>query len=340
MVSVRGGDYGDVRMGPDRAAIKAPGVTFRTAKGEKVVVRDFENGYNGSWNGASNVRFLGPVTARTFRSDGTHDVLISGWRVDCEGCDGIQTFHLEDARNVTVRNSNIGDNKNNSLIWISGTNITFDHNVIHDAGLPSGSPAHTECMYAWRVTNLTLRRNHFYHCSVMDVFITGGDVASGGLVENNVFEKPWENTGRISAWGPAFHFRNGGSPSPDPTGWVFRYNTFLGSLSISPSENPVGPGGMQVIGNAFLAGNACGHGNTTYSFNAYTSGGCGSNNLIRGAGTILSGFVAPGDPGNYALRANSVLRDKGTSSAHPKIDRNGRKRPAGARPDIGAYEFG
>ena len=72
-------------------------------------------------------------------------------------------------------------------------------------------------MYAWSVTNLTLKRNHFYHCSVMDVFITGGDVANGGFVENNVFEKPWENTGRISNSAFAFHFRNGGSPRPTRT---------------------------------------------------------------------------------------------------------------------------
>ena len=156
---------------------------------------------SGGPQGGSNLKLIGPVTARSFRSDGTRNILVDGWRVDCGGCDGEQIFHLEDAQSSTVRNSNIGNNKNNSLIWISGSNITFDHNVIHDAGLPDGSSAHTECMYAWRVTNLTLRRNHFYHCAVMDVFITGGDVSTGGLVENNVFERPWENTGRVSNWG-------------------------------------------------------------------------------------------------------------------------------------------
>ena len=62
----------------------------------------------------------------------------------------MQIFHLEAANNVVVRNSEIQDNTNNSLIWISGTSFTFEHNVIHDAGLPDGSGAHTECMYAWR----------------------------------------------------------------------------------------------------------------------------------------------------------------------------------------------
>lgn len=339
LVLVKGGSYGDVRIGPNRAAIAPPGVTFRTAKGERVVVADFENGANAGPEGGSNLKLVGPVTARSFRSDGTRNLLVDGWRVDCGGCDGEQIFHLEDAQNSTVRNSNIGNNKNNSLIWISGANITFDHNVIHDAGLPDGSSAHTECMYVWRVTNLTLRRNHFYHCGVMDVFITGGDVSTGGLVENNVFERPWENTGRVSRWGFAFHFRNGGSPSPDPSGWEFRYNTFVGGLSISTDENPVGPGGLKVTGNLFLSSTPCGHANATYSYNAFVSGGCGTNSIVYGAGTYLAGFLAPGDPGNYALRSGSVLRNKGNPGEFPKVDRNGRGRPVGARPDIGAYEF-
>ena len=303
------------------------------------MIADFENGVHGGAQGGSNLKLIGPVTARSFRSDGTRNILVDGWRVDCGGCDGEQIFHLEDAESTIVRNSNIGNNKNNSLIWISGSNITFDHNVIHDAGLPDGSPAHTECMYAWRVTNLTLRRNHFYHCAVMDVFITGGDVASGGLVENNVFESPWENTGRVSRRGYAFHFRNGGNPSPDPSGWTFRYNTFVGGLSISTDENPVGPGGLTVTGNLFLSSAPCGHANATYSYNAFVSRGCGANSIVYGAGTYLAGFLAPGDPGNYALRAGSVLRNKGNPTAFPRVDRSGKARPAGARPDIGAYEF-
>ena len=339
LVLVKGGSYGNVRIGPNKAALGPPGVTFRTARGEKVILADFENGTNGGPQGGSNLKLIGPVTARSFRSDGTRNILVDGWRVDCGGCDGEQIFHLEDAESTTVRNSNIGNNKNNSLIWISGSNITFDHNVIHDAGLPDGSSAHTECMYAWRVTNLTLRRNYFYHCAVMDVFITGGDVSTGGVVENNVFERPWENTGRVSNWGYAFHFRNGGSPSPDPSGWVFRYNTFVGGLSISTDENPVGPGGLLVTGNLFLSSSPCGHANATYSYNAFVSRGCGANSIVYGAGTYLAGFQAPGDPGNYALRSGSVLRNRGNPDVFPKVDRNGRARPVGARADIGAYEF-
>ena len=338
LILVRGGSYGDVKIGPNKASLAPPGVTFRTADGASVVVDDLENGHIAGGTGGSNISFVGPASARTFRSDKASNVVVDNWHVDCGGCNGVQTFHLEAADNVVVRNSEIENNNNNSLMWISGSNLRFDNNLIHDAGLPSGSGAHTECMYAWNVTNLTLRSNHFWHCSVMDVFITGSSVANGGLVENNVFEKPWSTTGQIGN-GFAFHFRNGGSPSPDPSSWDFRYNTFVGPLSITPSENPVGSGGMRVIGNVFLAGAPCGHANTTYSHNAFASGGCGTNTVVSSLATLLGGFVATGDPGNYALLPTSVLRDKGSPTVYPSGDKAGNARPSGPAPDIGAYEF-
>lgn len=336
LILIRGGSYGNVTIGPNRPSVRH--VTFATARGERVAVGEFENGHVAGRSGASNVRFVGPATSRTFRSDRSDNVLVDRWRVDCSGCVGIQVFHLEDASNVAVRNSDIGNNTDNSLIWISGSNLRFENNRIHDAGLRPGSGAHTECMYAWRVTNLTLKRNHFYHCGVMDVFITGGEVAQGGVVENNVFERPWEYTGRVSSSALAFHFRNGDSPpTPDPNNWVFRHNTFVGSLSITTDANPVGPGGVRISGNVFLSGAPCGLGNATYSHNAFVSGGCGSNSISRPLSTYLAGFTATGDPGNYSLRSNSVLRDRGNPTNHPQRDRSGKLRTG--RPDVGAYEF-
>jgi chitodextrinase len=337
LILVKGGNYGNVTIGPNKSSIAAPGVTFRPATGETVAVNDFENGYIGSTLGGSNINFAGPVTAHTFRSDGTSNVSVDNWTVNCGGCNNIQIFHVEQGTNVKVTNSDISNNQNNSLIWLNGTGITFEHDVIHDAGLPAGSPNHTECMYAWAVTNLTLKRNHFYHCSVMDVFITGSAVSNGGYVENNVFEKPWEYTGKISSSALAFQFRNGGDPSPDPNNWDFRYNTFVGPLNIS-SENPVGSGGMRVIGNVFLASAPCGLANTTYDYNAFVSGSCGTHATTASLATYQSGFTSTADPGNYSLNSGSVLRDKGNNGNCPSQDLAGTARYKGAAPDIGAYE--
>ena len=200
LILVKGGSYGDVKMGANKTSTS--NVTYRTASGENVVVNDFENGHIAGASGVSNITLVGPVTAQTFRSDKANNVVVDNWRVDCGGCANVQIFHIESASNVVVRNSDISDNTDNPLIWINGSNLTFENNVIHDAGLRAGSGAHTECMYAWSVSGLTLKRNHFYHCSVMDVFVTGGSVANGGYVENNVFERPWSTHGpdRECAW--------------------------------------------------------------------------------------------------------------------------------------------
>lgn len=313
LILVKGGSYGDVTMPTGRTIT---GITFRTADGEIATVRDFENGHiNNTAAGISNVSFVGPVKARTFRSDRASNVLVDSWNVDCDGCVNVQIFHLEAATNVVVRNSEIQDNTDNSLIWISGTSLTFEGNSIHDAGLRSGSGAHTECMYVWSTQNLRLTGNHFYHCSVMDVFITGDQTPNGGYIENNIFEQTWSNTGVLGD-GLSFHFRNGSQPpTPDPNNWDFRYNTFIGALSIS-SDNTVGSGGMRVIGNWFkprageTTGDApCGKANTTFRFNV---GDCGWPTNPANAG----------DPNDF-----------------PPKDINKRVRPVGAGPDAGAEEL-
>lgn len=341
LILVRGGNYGDVTLGPNRTAVGAAGVTFRTAAGQQVVIDEFENGSDaGGSRGADNLRLIGPVRSRTFSADRINNLVVDRWHVNCGGCANVQTFHL-DSNNVVVRNSDISNNTDAPLMWVSGTNLTFDNNRIHDAGLRAGSGAHTECMYAWDVRNLRLTRNHFFHCAVMDVFITGSAVAQGGYVENNIFERPWEDTGVVSNTALAFHFRNGGDPSPDPNNWDFRHNTFVGPLSITGGENSPGSGGVRLVGNVFLDdAPSCRLANTSWSHNAFTSDACGSKAIIRPLSTFLAGFTTGGgSPGNYALRATSILRDKGDPADYPRRDRTGRSRPVGSGPDIGAYEF-
>jgi hypothetical protein len=188
-------------------------------------------------------------------------------------------------------------------------------------------------MYVWQVTNLTLKRNHFYRCAIMDVFITGSAVANGGYIENNVFEKP--SPGSLS-----FHFRNGPTdPSPDPNNWDFRYNTFVGPLSLG--DNPIGSGGVRLVGNAFLSETpTCNQANISWSHNAFVSGACGSNAITNTLSTYLNGFTnTTTTPGTYTLTPTSILRDKGNPTNYPGNDINGTPRYTGTAPDIGADEL-
>ena len=239
LILVRGGSYGDVKLGPNKSSIGAAGVTFRTAGGEQVVVDEFENGaYYGNGGGANNITLIGPVAHARSSATTSATSTVDGWNVDCQGCIGVQTFHI---RQRQRRRPQLRDRQqpDDSLVWLSGSNISFENNRIHDAGPPRRLRRPHRVHVRLEVTNLTLKRNHFYHCAVMDVFITGNAVANGGYIENNVFEKPWEP--RQIPTGLAFHFRNGGRPSPDPSNWDFRYNTFVGPLSISRARTRSAP---------------------------------------------------------------------------------------------------
>src|SRR4029079_5761380 len=90
LILVRAGNYGNVKIGPNRTAIGPPGVTFRTQSGENVVVNDLENCHIAGSPGGSNISFVGPASARTFRSDQANNVVVDGWNIDCNGCDSTQ----------------------------------------------------------------------------------------------------------------------------------------------------------------------------------------------------------------------------------------------------------
>lgn len=298
---VKGGSYGDRTIDAAGGVVRTSAMTIKTAPGETVVLGSLDNGRISNFTGSSWINFVGPAKSTEFRNDTVSNVSIDNWEVDCNGCTA-QAFHVESASNVLVKNSKIHDNINNPIVWINGTNLTFENNEIYDARLPSGSSAHTECMYVQAVTNLTLKRNHFHECAVMDVFITGSAVSTGGFIENNHFEAP------VPASGLAFHFRNGGAPSPDPQNWQFRYNTFgpEAELSIS-SENTAT--NVTVMGNDWQGATFCSKAGATFSFNR----GCG------GITTTLN----QGNPNDF-----------------PAVDKNGVSRPQGPAPDIGAFEVG
>ncbi len=347
-VLVMGGSYGNVTIPGTKTG--SPTVSFTPATGESVTVADFTNGYVGDGNasGANNLTFNGPVTARQFRTDGTSNVTVDGWTVDGQNTVN-QIMHFEGVNGFTLRNSEVFNNRNNSLSLGTGSNVTIDRSKFHDAGLDAGSGAHTECLYASGIDYLRITNSHFYRCSVMDVFITRWSGTSTdpqhGWIENNVFEKPWSTTGKVGS-GYAFHFRNGGEPAPDIYDWDFRNNTFAGPLSFgTQSENVVQPSGLRVTGNIFLAGASCRTTNSTFANNIYAGGTCGGSGEIASTASALNaGFVGPttqGDAGNnFRLTLGSPALDQGNIANYPATDQDGRARYVGVKPDLGAFEYG
>jgi hypothetical protein len=319
------------------------------AAGETVTMTDFRSGQvsDATGSGANWVTIVGPITATQFRVDETNQVVADDWLIDSNGAT-CQCVHIENSTEVTFKNGEVREGNAaggvGAMIWIGSEDTAggyvFDNNEIHDATVSDGT--HTECMYAWSVTDMTLTRNHFYNCPIMDVFITGhgGDgFADDYLVENNVFEE-------IAGGGNAFQFRDPQpgnctdptDPSPGPNNWNVRYNTYVGNWSQGVCQ-PSGPDGNTFVGNVWLNEGACGTGNTlSYStFNSAFSS-CGTNATSTTLASITAGFTAPGSH-DYSITSGSILKNTGNTSDYPTLDKAGSTRYSGSAPDRGAYEF-
>lgn len=350
LILVKGGSYGNITFTSNNTAITSPGITYRTAQGESVTVTDFENGSIGGNTGQSNVTFVGPVTARSFQSDQTGNVTVDNWDVNAQGTVVTQPFHVENpTATFTLKNSRIHNVMNaNAMTFLSGNGPwVIDNNDFYDSLDNTDGAIHTECIYATSVINMTFTRNHLWSCATEDIFITGNELATNWVVENNIFEHPL---------GPnqnALAFRSGGSPSPSPDGFILRYNTFgrEAGIQINTTDNQVTANGFTVVGNVFTTQSPCGMANSTYDYNVFVSGQeCGTHATVTSSATLLAGFVDPHDAtgsngstaeasGNYHLVSGSVLLNAASPTSYPAMDRDGNSRPAGAAADAGAYEY-
>ena len=98
---------------------------------------------------------------------------------------------------TVVKNASIGNVTDEKAMLATGSNITIDNVLFHDAVLtPAGQSrdVHMECLYAIGVPGFTIRNSTFRDCAIMDLFFTYGGwwspkpPAYGNVtIENNVF---------------------------------------------------------------------------------------------------------------------------------------------------------
>jgi len=357
VVMVRAGRYGDQTVAP-RPSADAPPVSIHAQPG--AAIRFGALTLNGSHLTLSGTG--ADVTATALTHDGgstapVQQVTVEDIAVDHGGEPGMAAF-LRSVDGITWRGVDVCCNSDGSLVLNDGTNSegafgvsnwTIDRSRFHDSVLPAGSGNHTECIYAQGVVGLTIRRSHFYRCAVFDIFLTMSEFSpegSGVTLENNLFEAPTTFASQCcSAYSVLLR---GGEPddgnSPAIDDWDIRYNTFEGGLALGvPAANPIGPGGLRVVGNALLAGATCRE-DATYTHNVYGGETCsGEAEVASTAAQIKAGMVGPTrccDAGNdYRLKDGSVLVDRGDPADHPKVDARG-KRAAGTAPDAGMDELG
>lgn len=303
---------------------------------------------------ASNIRLIG-VTIRRTDDPGPHTATL-----EAKGSNNVfdrvhvntrfmyarQGIYAHGDRNVFRNGStfNVVDEKG---ALVGGSHVTFVNFTFHDVRV-TGSQIHNECVYS-SGPNLTVKRSHFWNCPTMDLFITRGtwwnQPAYGGVtIENNVFEhSTMEEPGSWHHYGLLFggQLRHGGAPLRD---LKVRYNTFEQAVGLDAGFTAVGDsewvgnvgGGWDCIRGMRFRGNVgkkCAP--TDKSTSVPSSCGPPACSRLR---TASQGWVDPARH-NFRLKRGAPAIDAGDPRDFPRVDKDGRRRPVGRRPDAGAYEF-
>jgi hypothetical protein len=232
-------------------------------------------------------------------------------------------------------------------VLVGGSRVTFEDFDFHDVRVTDPA-VHNECVYS-NGPQLTVRRSHFWRCPTMDLFLTRGDwwgqpPYGGVTIENNVFEHStmlardsWHHYGLYIGASLSYD----GEPL---RGLRVRYNTFETSVLLDPKLRATG--GSEWVGNVgggwdciagmryrYNVGQKCSARDKRVS----PASSCGPPSCPR-IRNARQGWVNPAKH-NFRLRAGSPAINAGDPKDFPRVDKDGRLRPVGRRPDAGAYEY-
>ncbi len=286
-------------------------------------------------------------TAATLEAFGNHNRFLR-IRVNTLNRPGRQGIAASGDWNL-FKNGSSANVVNEKAALVGGSHVTFLHFKFHDV-VATNEGIHNECVYSVG-PHLTVKRSHFWNCATMDLFITRGDYWTppqapyGGVtIENNVFEHPRMEDGH------GWHYYGllfGGQLNFDGAlldDLKVRYNTFETAVSLNSTFRA--GGNSEWIGNVgggwdcipgmvyrFNVGEKCSATDVRVS-RAYSCGppGCAT---VR---TATQGWVNPARH-NFHLKRGAPAIGRGNPNDFPLVDLDGRRRPMGAHPDAGAFEY-
>lgn len=356
-VTVRAGRYAGFVLGWDRPQGGAAGrpMTFRAEPGASIIGRNAKTPDGINLEGASFVVIQGfrveGMPRAGIRSVRNRGVTIRGNLTDRNGRWGIYLGHSDDAiiesnvathsrreHGIYVANSSARPMILNNTLWGNyscgihlngdasqgGTGLIagalVEGNVIHDNGVGGGSGINCDGVQNSRIRNNLLYNNH---ASGISLFRDDG---GGGSMNNVVVNNTIVNASD-SRW--ALNIKNGSIGNTARNNILLNLHPYRGSILIAPDSRL----GFSCDYNLVTPRMSNDGGETVLDLGLWQALGYDAHSVVGDASIFID--LAAGD---YRPRADSLAVDAAEAASTPPADLERNPRPAGVRPDIGAYE--
>jgi len=320
-VEVAAGAYAPQSIPVDPSKTSLSDVVFRPATGATVVIGCPDTGTGcidifGSHVTIENMHIASLPRVNGYPWQGTVDTERGSTDVTLVDIDAGSLNAA--ASNLTVRGGDWGPSidPHNMRIVDECVNCTFDGLFIHDFAVAQGG--HMECLTFDGGTNVTIRDSEFRSCADFAIFAKPYGEINGALIENDVF---WNPRGFDQSNDIKFTSDGGGSCA----NIVIRFNLVSDDINDDC-------GNVAVVGDIQLARQqSCGPG---WDANLFVDvQGCGVH-----ARRVSDARFADQAAGDFHLLPGSPAIGAGPPVDFPGTDKDGHRRPAGARPDAGPYE--